>query len=145
MTKLFDKAYLIFLLAIPLILLVGFLDRDSNLDVNAYDTYYIISYWHSALWTSIVFGIIGVGYWLMQKAGNELSKWMTWAHIALTFGGMLVVWILSTFYQAEAIGYEFKSSLTIMTSLSVLVLVFGQLIFPVNLILGLLKRETDKA
>ncbi|MBC7000901.1 cbb3-type cytochrome c oxidase subunit I [Cytophaga sp. FL35] len=141
MNRLFEKPHLIFLLAIPIIMLIGILSGDAVLDINVHDTYLVIAYLHFAVLISIVFGIIGIGYWIMQKANRKLSKWLIWTHIGLTFGGTLIVWILNKFYRTEIMEYEFNNNLTLIITLIILLMIIGQLIFPINIIYGLIKNK----
>ncbi|QDO92496.1 hypothetical protein FNB79_00325 [Formosa sediminum] len=73
MKNLINKPHLIFLLAIPIIMLIGILSGDAVLDINVHDTYYVISHFHIATLISILFGIIEIGYWIMNKANRKLS------------------------------------------------------------------------
>ena len=141
MNKLFEEPHLIFLLAIPIIILVGILGGDAMLDINVHDTYYVIAYLHLAILISIVFGLIGTGYWLMGKANRKLSKWLNWTHIGLTFVGPLVVLILAQFYQRDIMEYEFNNNLTIVIMVIIILVILGQILFPINIILGLFKRK----
>ena len=122
-------------------MLIGILSGDTMLDINVHDTYYVIAYLHLAILVSILFVIIGIGYWIMQKAGRKLSKWLNWTHIGLTFGGTLVVWILTKFYRTEIMEYEFNNNLTLIITLVVLLMIIGQIIFPINIIYGLTKKK----
>lgn len=135
------KPHLIFLIAIPIIILIGILSGDAVLDINVHDTYYVIAYFYLATLISILFGIIGIGYWIMQKANRKLSKWLNWTHVGLTFGGILIVWILTKFYRTEIMEYEFNNNLSLIISLIVLFIIVGQLIFPINIIYGLTKKR----
>ncbi len=141
MKKLIEKPHVIFLLAIPIIMLVGILSGDAMLDINVHDTYYVSAYLHLAILISTLFGIIGIGYWIIQKADRKLSMWLNWAHISLTFGGTLIAWILTKFYRPEIMEYEFNNYLTLIITLIVLLIVFGQIIFPINIIYSLIKKE----
>lgn len=141
MNILIDKPYIIYLLAIPITVLIGILSGDATLDVNVHDTYYVIAYLHIAILISIIFGIIGIGYWIMHKADRKLSKWLNWTHIGLTFGGTLIVWILTKFYRTEFMEYEYNYNLTLIITLVILVMIVGQLIFPINIIYGLTKKK----
>ncbi len=143
MNKLIEKPHLFFLLAIPIILLIGVLRADAVLDINIHDTYYVISYMHFAILVSILFGIIGIGYWIMQQTNRKLSKWLSWIHIGLTFGGTLLVWILTKFYQTEIMEYEFNAHLTLIITLIILLMLVGQIIFPINIIYGMIKKKTS--
>ena len=136
-----NKPHLIFLLAIPIIILIGILSGESVLDINVHDTYYVIAYFHLAMLISILFGIIGIGYWIMQKANRKLSKWLNWTHIGITFGGIIIVLILTQFYRTELMEYEFNNNLTFFVTLFILLVFFAQLIFPINIIYGLIKKK----
>jgi len=136
-----NKPHLIFLLAIPIIILIGILSGESVLDINVHDTYYVIAHFHLAILISILFGIIGIGYWIMQKANRKLSKWLNWTHIGITFGGILIVLILTQFYRNELMEYEFNNNLTFFVTLFILLVFFAQLIFPINIIYGLIKKK----
>nr|WP_246073353.1 cbb3-type cytochrome c oxidase subunit I [Formosa sediminum] len=54
-------------------MLIGILSGDAVLDINVHDTYYVISHFHIATLISILFGIIEIGYWIMNKANRKLS------------------------------------------------------------------------
>lgn len=122
-------------------MLIGILSGEAVLDINVHDTYYVIANLHLAILISIFFGIIGIGYWIMLKADRKLSKWLNWTHIGLTFGGILVVWILTKFYRTEFMEYEFNNNLTLIITLIILFMIIGQIIFPINIIYGLIKRK----
>ena len=141
MNKLVEKPHLAFLLAIPVLMLIGILSENAVLDINVHDTYYVIPYLHLAILISILFGIIGMGYWIMQKAERKLSKWLNWTHLGLTFGGIIVVWILTKFYRTETMEYEFNNNLTLIITLIIILMIVGQLIFPINIIYGLIKKK----
>lgn len=141
MNKLIEKPHLVFLLAIPIIILIGILSEDAVFDLNIHDTYFVIAHLHLATLIAILFGIIGIGYWFMQKANRKLSKWLNWIHIGLTFGGTVVVWILTQFYRTELMQYEFNNNLTLIITLIILLMILGQLIFPINIIYGLIIKK----
>ena len=141
MKILINKPHLIFLLAIPIIILAGILSGESTMDFNVHDTYYVISYFHLTVLISILFGIIGIGYWIMQKADRKLSKWMNWIHIGLTLGGVIVVLILAQLYRKGIMEYEFNNNLTFIILLILLLIGIGQIIFLVNTIYGLTKEK----
>lgn len=124
---------------------MGILSGDAILDINVHDTYYVIAYFHLAILISILFGIIGLGYWIMQKAGKKLSKGLNWTHIGLTFGETLMVWILTQLYRTDFMEYEFNNILTLVISLIILLMVIGQLIFPINIIYGLIHKKTNNS
>lgn len=141
MNKPIEKPHLIFLLAVPITIMIGMLREDEVLDINVHDTYFVIAHSHLSMLISILFGIVGMVYWIMQKADRRLSKWLNRAHIGLTFGGTLVVWILTKFYRTGVMEYEFNNNLTLMITLIILLMIIGQIVFPINIIYGLIKKE----
>ncbi|OHX63959.1 hypothetical protein [Flammeovirga pacifica] len=143
MNKLIKKPHLIFLLSIPIIMFIGILREESVLDINIHDTYFVIGYLPLSTLISMLFGIIGIGYWIMQKVNSQLSKWLYCTHVGLTFGGPLMVWVVTKFYRTEIMDYEFNINLTLIITLIVLVMILGQLIFPINIIYGLVKKKTS--
>ena len=122
-------------------MLIGFISGDGVLDINVHDTYYVIAYIHLSTMISIFFGIIGLGYWIMLKANRKLSKWLNLIHIALTFGGILLIWILAQLFRESIMEYEFNNNLTLAIYLIALIAVFGQIIYPINIIYGLIKKN----
>lgn len=143
MSRITHKPHLIFLLSIPLIMLSGFVSSIDNLDINIHDTYYVFSLTDLNIVISILFAIIGLGYWIMLKTHRKLSKWLNLTHIALTFGGILLIWILSQLYRESIVEFDFNNNLTLAIYSTALISVFGQIIFPINIISGLIRNKTS--
>ncbi|MFD2541339.1 hypothetical protein ACFSSB_03345 [Lacinutrix gracilariae] len=141
MKFLINKPHLIFLLSIPIIILFGILDRNEMLDINVHDTYFVFSQIDLTILISILFGIIGIGYWMMLKANRKLSKWLNLIHITLTFGGILLIWILAQLFRESIMEYNFNNNLTFGIYLIALIAIFGQLIYPINIISGIIKKR----
>ncbi|SEA51149.1 hypothetical protein [Bizionia paragorgiae] len=143
MSRITNKPHLIFWLSIPLIMLSGFVSSTENLVINKYDTYYVFSLTDLNILISILFAIIGLGYWIMLKTNRKLSKWLNLAHIALTFGGILLIWVLSQLYRESIVEFDFNDNLTLAIYSITLIAVVGQIIFPINIISGLIKNKTS--
>ncbi len=141
MSRIINKPHLIFLLSIPLIMLSGFLSSINDLDINIHDTYYVFSLFDLNTLISILFGIIGLGYWIMLKANKKLSKWLNFVHIALTFGGISLIWILAQLFRESIMEYNFNNNLTLAIYIITLIAVFGQIIYPINLIRGIIGKR----
>ncbi|WP_104734524.1 cbb3-type cytochrome c oxidase subunit I [Hanstruepera ponticola] len=140
MNKLIKKPYLIFWTSIPIISLLGFFIKADSFGFNVHDTYFVIATNHLIMLISLLFVIIGLGYWIMEKANRKLSKWLNLIHITLTFGGILIVLILTQCYRNEIMEYDFNNNLTLSITLILITVIFGQLIFPINIIRGLIKK-----
>ena len=134
------KPHTIFWICIPLIVLIGMLEGGSAaIDINVHDTYFIIAAFHMAILNSILFGIIGFGYWLMQRFNRVLSKWLNWAHIILTLGGLVILWIIS-WIRSNSIPDSFDT-LNMVAVITVLVIIFGQILYLINIFIGLFKKR----
>lgn len=142
MRQLIDKPYLYFLLAIPLFLVIGLWHGDDVLDVGLYDTYYVASFWDLAILACILFGIMGLGYALMKEAGRKQLNRLIWIHVGFTFGGILLVWIMSGFYRADIMEYKFNNYLSAVISVLVLLILLVQFIFPINIVYGLTRAKS---
>jgi heme/copper-type cytochrome/quinol oxidase subunit 1 len=143
MNRLIKKPHLIFLFTIPILMIKGVLCDDAQLDINVHDTYFVITHFHLTILISILFGIIGIGYWMMQKMDRKLSRFLNWAHIGLTFGGPLIIFILAQLYREEIIEYEFNNNLSLIIYLIFILVILGQIIFPINIIYGLIKKSRN--
>lgn len=141
MKLLTDKPHLIFLLAIPVIMLFGILGGDTVMDIHFYDTYFIIAHLHLAILISILFGGIGIGYWFMIKANRKLSKRLNLIHITLTLGGIIFIWILSQLFREPILEYNFNNKLTLVIYSIALIAILGQVIFLINLIRGIIRKK----
>ncbi len=145
MKKLIKKPHLFFFLAVPITIVVGVLNRyeatGKTLDFNVHDSYFLIAHFHLIYLIAIIFAIIGIGYWIMHKTDRKLINWLNWIHIVLTFGGTLLVWILSQFYRTGIMEYKFNNNLTSTITLIIALIILGQLIFPINIIYGLIKKK----
>ena len=140
MSRITNKPHLIFWLSIPLIMLSGFVSSIENLDINIHDTYYIFSLTDLNILISVLFAIIGLGYWIMLKANRKLSKWLNLIHITLTFGGILLIWILAQLFRESLMEYDFNNNLTLAIHLITFIVVFGQIIYLINIVRGLIKK-----
>ena len=78
-----------------------------------------------------------------DKNKQKLATWLSTIHIVLTFGGSLMLWILPKFYSVDAFAYAYNN-LTIAITLSALVMLIGQILFPINIVYGLLKNRTGR-
>ena len=94
MNWLTEKPFISFLILIPIIMIIGFLNRKETLDINVHDTYYVINNLHLAIILSIFLAIISLGYFLIKIFSIPLINWMTISHILITIFGMLIIYIL---------------------------------------------------
>lgn len=140
MNRVVKKIHYIFWLSIPVIILIGILNIGKTFDVNIDDTYYIIDFRFITHLISIVFLIIGFGYWIMQKSNRRLSRRLLKIHVIITFGGLLIIWILSLFYKDPFQDITFNNYLSFIIYLIILIIILSQFLFLYNIFRGLIKN-----
>jgi heme/copper-type cytochrome/quinol oxidase subunit 1 len=146
MSNITNKPYLIFWLSIPLIMLSGIISSIDDLVFNVHDTYYVFSLLELNILVSILFGIIGLGYWMIIRINKRLSVWMNLIHIVLTFGGILLIWILGQFYrkpETETLlsDFEINNNLDHAIFIAVLIVISVQVFYLINISLGIIKKK----
>jgi heme/copper-type cytochrome/quinol oxidase subunit 1 len=142
MSNITNKPHLIFWISIPIIILFGIVNRNDMLYINVHDTYFVFSKTDLAIMLSILFAIIGLGYWMLLKASGKLSKLLNLIHMTLTFGGILLIWVLAQLFRKSIINYDFNENLTLAIYIISLIAILGQIIYPLNIIRGLINRPT---
>ena len=119
MNLLTKRPHIIFLVFAVITFILGF-NANGGIDINIHDTYFVMSNYHFATLISILFGIIGLIYWIVKKTNGNLSKRLNLIHVALTFGGIFLILILN-------------------------VVIFGQIIFPINIISGIIRKRNKNS
>ena len=137
MNQLFKKPHLIFLVSIPIIVLIGFMNRNTVLVINIHATYYVFKYNDLTTLISIYFGFIGIGYWIMLKMKKKLSKRFNFIHITITYLGLILIWGLTKFFRNSIMEYDFNDNLTLVIYLISMIIIIGQVIYPINIIKGI--------
>ena len=141
MSRIKTKPHQIFWISIPILILFGILYRNEMLNVNIYDTYFVFSKTDLAILIAILFAVIGLGYWIMLKFNIKLSKRLNLIHIILTFGGILIIWILAQLFREPVMESDFNNILTLVIYLIAFLTILGQLIFPINIINALINKR----
>lgn len=146
MKKLIQKPYLIFTLVIPIALLIGIIYGKDELDINVHDTYYVISYFHLSIIVSILFGILLLGYWLMDIANRKLFKWINWFHIMITITSIIIIFSIpylpnNTYSPYNSTILDDLKSPSMLLLLAILFMVLAQLFFVINIIIGVFRKK----
>ena len=144
MNRLTNNTHLLFLISIPILVLLNFIRQHEPLDISIHDTYYVIEQDHLLGFTSIILGLIGLGYWLIQRDNRKLNKWLTLIHCYITFGGLVLILFFSfLFIETNELSKsdDFVHNLTLQELIVVVSLVtfIGQVLFLINLMIGLKK------
>nr|WP_321237195.1 cbb3-type cytochrome c oxidase subunit I [uncultured Psychroserpens sp.] len=139
MNLLTKRPHIVFLVFALITFILGF-NANGGIDINIHDTYFVMNNYHFATLISILFGIIGLIYWIVKKMNGNLSKRLNLIHVALTFGGIFLILILNEFFRKSIMEYHFNENLTIIIYLISAIVIFGQIIFPINIIRGIIKK-----
>ena len=125
------KPYLICWLAIPLLLLIGFVYHATPLNIQLYSTYYVAGVSQFVLIGSIVLLLVGFGYWLLNEQGKTPNTFLTILHLVLTIGVLCMVLPVS---DAD------DKSVSIWLFWAVLIFLPVQGVFAFYLLVSLLRR-----
>lgn len=127
-----DKPYLTSWLTIPVLILVGFAFSQHTLDVQLYDTYFVVGNLHFVSAASLLLLLIGLGYWLVKRQGKSPNRVLTVIHLSLTVGILL---LFAMPISENSIG------LSGFLAWSVLALLMAQVLYLVNLFVSLIQER----
>ena len=145
MQRIINKPYLIFWFLIPIMLLIGKVRGTDMIDINIHDTYFVITESQSWYLVSILFGIIGLGYWIMIKFKRRLSKILNSIHIVLTVLGFLAIWVSRLIFTDWIINSDDPlhgglATFNLIRVILILLIIGGQLIYLINLTIALIRK-----
>jgi hypothetical protein len=128
-----------------LFLIFSLFARGNTIDIHLHDLVIIISYKHVFWGCTFLLGL----FWIVYRLTYKLLPWrfLTIVHILVTSGALilffLVPYILEIFRGAGILGvsnYESKQIMNYSLTIVSILLVVGQLLFLINLIVGLIKK-----
>ena len=142
------KKHHLFFAAIPIVLIYTLAWSNSALDIQMFDTYIVIAHSQLGIFVSILFGFFAFVYWLFEKKNIRLNKWLSVIHIIVTF--VFFAFLLANvfrpypFHYVEGTGAaaEYFQKACFVFYWLILLFVFGQLLFLVNVVIGILKGRT---
>ncbi len=136
------KLYHLLLFIIPFILIYVFRFSNSALDIQVHDTYIVIAYTHIGIVSSFLLALLAMVYYFFEKKKIKLNKWLTATHVFVTL--LFFFLLLTNFFmprptpfaenQKEVIHYFQRTSGLFIDS--TLLFLFAQMVFVVNLIIG---------
>ena len=139
--KVLRKSYILFWITSFSILIDGFLiqNPESVADVNVHDTYYVIAHGLISEIFSLIFFILGLGYWILERLHRNVNQYLTIIHIIGTVGiAWLYKFILVGFNLFELKNLELINAIMLISfSLAFLV----QPIYIVNIIIAIVKPK----
>lgn len=124
--KIINKPYLVFFLLVPVFIVLALLSKESSVDINFYDTYFVVSNYHFYLFCSIFFAMIGINYFSLAWAEKPPKKWFTITHIVLQ---ILALFLFFTSNKWNWIGEQSHKDFNLLNDNTNRVLVFSFLIF----------------
>lgn len=140
MHRILDIPYVLFL---PFCLITFVISKFwfGGITINIKDTYYAISNQDLSTLISILFGIIGGVYGVLEKLNVNLLKRLNLIHIVLTLGGVFLILMLNECFRKSIMEYNFNDNLTMAIYLIATVVILGQIVFPINIIMGIIKKR----
>lgn len=137
----FNQPYQLFWASILVIWLATLLLPAETIDIQVQDTYFVIAYYHGAMFLTVLLTGIGLLYWFFRK--NKLIRWMTIFHVLITILPILILFVWSGFPREDGIGdYIERDAMSKGISYLILLLLFllGQILFVLNLLIALFKK-----
>ncbi|KFF06004.1 cbb3-type cytochrome c oxidase subunit I [Flavobacterium reichenbachii] len=144
------KIYNLFWLVALIMLMIGLIqtqNEDTTFDINIHDTYFVIAHFYVALFLSLAYYLIGLGYWIVQKAmKRKLIDVLTVIHSVILNGSFLVYWLVIGYCKAFVdIPFPLFDNYQLINQtlviLTLLILLIGQPIYIINLIIGIFKKQ----
>jgi len=83
MKKIISKPHIFFFILIPVLLLFGYLNKESTIDINIYNSFFVIHQKSICYISAVFFGLIGLNYFSLIWAKRPPKKWLTRVHIIL--------------------------------------------------------------
>lgn len=138
-----QKPYKLFWILIPLILLISMLRRNSFVDLQFHDTYFVINAINIGVLLSLILGISGILYWIFRK--RKLIGWLTQLHVfsmLIIIIAILILIYLNSFLTP--IG-DFENYMLLMNFWYCLILatLLSQFLFFTNLIVSLFNPKKN--
>lgn len=155
--KIKQKPYHLLLLTGLVSVLTSFfvLNQNNLVDIHLHDTYFVIAHTH-IFWFLTVLALF---VWTLYLLTNKIlySKTLIWTHVIVTILTLLLV-ALTLFFGESFMNptprryYDYSNwnsfnnytEFTKAIGITIFVLLFGQVIFIINLIAGLLKKQTNR-
>lgn len=138
------------IMALLIVLVGGVLQLTSSkstmIDVNVGDTYYVTPAIYFAVFLAFIYFMLGVCYWFFYKLNILLNKKLTKIHTVITVLGLPAYLLLNKYieYKSEEPLFVVLGNYAIFNRILIglfLAVLLVQLLLPVNLLIGLIKRK----
>ncbi len=141
----YNKPHFYFLITAIIILLLGIFNNqfkkneDSVFDLNIHDTYYIVDHFVITEFLTILFLILGFGYWILEKLNRKLNSKLTKFHCISTIGLLFLYWLfikISNFIEITDNGIS-----NIFLLIIFFIIAIAQIIYIINIGIGIVNRK----
>lgn len=120
---------------IPIILILGLIGVNSNLDLQLHDTYFVIAAVHIGILFVIILGIIGWIYW--RTSAKKLVPWMTLTHTIATVVSFVLIMLAASFFkELVSTNVAMFRAINQLIFLMLLIALLSQVVFIINLIIS---------
>jgi len=143
------KAHMYFWITALLILIVGglrqLISTNSTVDINVKDIYLVMATFHFSLFLAFIYFMLGVCYWFFYRLNILLNKKLTKVHTVITVLGLPAYLLLNMYieYISEEPLYVVLGNYQLYYKILMgifLTVVIAQFLFPVNILISLIKR-----
>lgn len=128
-----------------MILLIGLITINKTLDLQLHDTYFAISNLHLGIFFGVILGLLGLGYWVVNKRKGSLLKPLSLIHLIFTIGSVLLLLLFIMLADSKADmedDYGTYRLINMGISGTGLAFILCQPVYLINLIIGFLKRNS---
>ena len=127
-------------LSIPVVMGLGIIGLNRNLDLQLHDTYFVLASIYVGFYSSLVLAFIGLLYWLVRK--KQLIAWMTTLHVLITIAAFILIAGSGLVFDNRHY-WDISAFRTINQLLTTVLLIalLSQFLFVVNLVIGLVGKK----
>lgn len=124
-------------------LFTGILSKDNIIDIQLHDTYFVFTNFYVGLLFALMLGVEGIGYYMIRQNNRRLVSGLNWIHLILTF--LCILFLFSVSINPKSVSsnqYDFErwQILGMASIIAFLLLTFAQLVYLLNLTIGLFRR-----
>lgn len=140
MKKFIDRPQLFFFFLALLVLVIGFLNKDSAIKLALYGTFINLKSWSVCLFSSVFFVLIAVNYASLTITNKTPKRYLTVIHIVLQLLALapLLYFILSS---ESTKTYNEVSRMNIILILAFALFIIATIIHLVNFVASLLAKK----
>jgi hypothetical protein len=139
----FRLPYLLFLLMAIVLIILSFFSSDI-ISINFHDTYYVLT----ARVFVLAFIVLFLFFWIAYSAGERViyKTWLIWLHFVLTVLCTCIILSLLLYGNRHYFSFDvgpvnkYLPAKNRTISIALIVLVFSQLVFLTNMIVGLIRK-----